>query len=310
MSTFLGFDGGGTKTDCVLLDGAGRVLAETTGGPSNPLRIGFAKSCAVLGDTARHVLAAAHKDPGNVRAGCAGLAGGSRPRVARRIASYLSHAFPQASVRVISDIELALDAAFGPEQGIVIVSGTGSAACGRNSAGQFVRAGGWGPWIGDEGSAYDIGRRAVEAALRARDHLGPETVLGEKILTAEEVREWGTLIERIAKRPDSVFPGLFALVAEAAALGDRPAQDILAAAAKALANFARSVVEQLGLEGQPFPLSKSGGVFGRSQYFDSALDAELARVAPGARIVPLQTVPARAAAELARKSISTAVAHG
>lgn len=321
MNIFLGFDAGGTKTDCVLLDATGQLLAGTTGGPGNPLRVGFAKAFFALEDAARRALSAARQETESVRAICAGVAGAGRPRVARRLASFLSHAFPQASVRVVTDIEIALEAAISHQSvdsrtnaaGIVIVAGTGSAACGRNSAGKMARAGGWGPWIGDPGSAYDIGRRAIEAALRARDHLGPPTTLGEKILSAEgagrKLEGWDLILERIAKRPDAVFPKLFSVVIAAAA-EDAVAQQILADAAKSLASLAKGVIDALSLNDQPFVLAKSGGVFGHSKYLDAALDQELSRIAPAAQIDPLDISPAQAAAELARKSVSNVAADG
>ena len=327
MTVFLGFDAGGTKTDCVVLDAAGHLLAETTGGPANPLRVGFAKAFFALEDTARRALTAAQQETESVRAICAGVAGAGRPRIARRLVSYLSHAFPQATVRVITDIEIALEAALAQgnvdrranEAGIVIVAGTGSAAYGRNFSGKTARAGGWGPWIGDPGSAYDIGRRAVEAALHARDHLGPPTALGEKILRAEEgaaaaktskTQDWDAILERIAKSPDAVFPKLFPVVVQAAAAGDAVAQQILTTAAHSLASLAKAVIDTLDFNDQPFTVAKSGGVFGHSAHFDAALDQELARIAPNAHLGSLRISPARAAAELARKSISDIAANG
>lgn len=322
MDVSLGFDAGGTKTTCVVLDAAGHFLAEATGGPANPLRIGLAKASFALEDTALRALGEARQETESVRAICAGVAGAGRPRIARRLVSYLSHAFPQAAVRVITDIEIALEAALAQreannranEAGVVIVAGTGSAACGRNSAGKTARAGGWGPWVGDPGSAYDIGRRAVEAALRARDHLGAPTTLGEKILRIEEpdakTQDWDTILERIAKRPDAVFPKLFPVVVEAAAAGDAVAQQILTGAAKSLASLAKAVIDSLGLNDQPFTIAKSGGVFGHSAHLDAALDQELAHIAPSAHPDSLRISPARAAAELARKSISDIATDG
>ncbi|MHB8486980.1 MAG: BadF/BadG/BcrA/BcrD ATPase family protein [Candidatus Acidiferrales bacterium] len=325
MDVFLGFDAGGTKTNCVVLDAAGHFLGEATGGPANPLRVGFAKASFALEDTALRALGEARQETENVRAICAGVAGAGRPRVARRLVSYLSHAFPNAAVRVTTDIEIALEAAIGQDQteggkrnaGVVIVAGTGSAACGRNSTGKTARSGGWGPWIGDPGSAYDIGRCAVGASLRARDLLGPPTALGEKILRAEEAdaeipktQDWDALLERIAKHPDAVFPKLFPVVVEAAAAGDAVAQEILVGAAKSLASLAKAVIDSLGLTDPSFTLTKSGGVFGHSAHLDDALDRELARIAPNARIAPPRISPARAAAELARKSISDSAADG
>ena len=53
---FLGFDGGGTKTECVLADAHGAVLARATAGPSNPLRTGYTRSWFSLSGAADAVL--------------------------------------------------------------------------------------------------------------------------------------------------------------------------------------------------------------------------------------------------------------
>ncbi len=310
MSIFLGFDAGGTKTDGVLIDSAGRLLAEARGSGANPMRSGFARACDVLGETAQQVLSEAHRDPDTIAAICAGVAGAGSSRVARRITSYLTRAFPNASVRVITDIELALRAAAAEGPALAIIAGTGSVVGGRNSAGKIARAGGWGPWLGDDGSAYDIGRRAVKAALRARDAVGPATTLGEKILLAQETHDWQVVLGRIAKHPDSVFPPVFPLVTESALAGDVVSQDILASAGKALAQLAASVIANLGLQNESFLIAKSGGVFAEPSQVESVLSAELSRIAPHARIESLRLPPARAAAELARQSVAASVAHG
>lgn len=310
MSLFLGFDAGGTKTDCTLIDGAGRLLAEARGAGANPMRAGFARACDVLGETARRVLADGGRDAENIRGICAGIAGAGRPRVARRMKSYFTHAFPHAEVRVVTDIELALNAAAESGPAMVIIAGTGSAVGGRNASGQVARAGGWGPWIGDDGSAYDVGRRAVKAALAARDGVGPATTLGEKVLLAQETHDWQVVLGRIAKRPDSVFPPLFPLVTASAVAGDVVAQEILAHAGKLLATLAASVVAALGMQNESFPIAKSGGVFSEPSQLESVLSAELFHAAPHARIESLRIPPARAAAELARKSLAASVAHG
>lgn len=310
MSLFLGFDAGGTKTDCALIDSAGRLLAEVRGGGANPMRAGFARACDVLGETAQRALSEAGRNAENIRGICAGVAGAGRPRVARRILSYFTHAFPHAAIRVITDIELALSAAAEEGPALVIIAGTGSAVGGRNSAGQFARAGGWGPWIGDDGSAYDIGRRAVKAALSARDGMGPATLLGDKILLAQETHDWEVVRGRIAKRPDSVFPPLFPVVTSAAIAGDIVSQEILASAGKSLANLAASVIRILSMQQESFLIAKSGGVFSEPSQLESVLSAELLQIAPNARIEPLRVRPARAAADLARKSLAVSVAHG
>src|ERR1700722_17332057 len=109
---FLGFDGGGTKTDCVLTDSEGRVLARGSAGPSNPLRTGYARAWLSLSDAGDAVLSA-HKIPaGNIAGICAGLGGAGRTGVAHRVATFFAGAYPSAAVRVTTDLEIALEAAF------------------------------------------------------------------------------------------------------------------------------------------------------------------------------------------------------
>jgi N-acetylglucosamine kinase-like BadF-type ATPase len=302
---FLGFDGGGTKTDGALVDGEGRILSEARAGPSNPTRIGFSKACAALGEAAQHTLAAAGVVPELVRGVCAGLAG-----AARRMAKFLERAFPQAEVRVTTDLEIALEAAVGSGEGIVLVAGTGSAAFGRNRAGVAARAGGEGPKKGDAGSAFDIGRRAFEAALRAHSQQGPPTLLADTILRALGCRDWDLLIQLGAEDPDALFPGLFPTVVEVAEAGDGPAREILSAAALSLAGLVKSVSESLGLAGKEVAIAKSGGAFGQSALLDDAVDARVKELVPRARMQPLRIAPSLAAAEMARQRAIAAQGAG
>src|SRR6202030_705883 len=135
--------------------------------------------------------------------------------------------FPAAIAHVTTDCEIALEALAGIGPGIVLISGTGSVAYGRNSKGETARAGGYGPWVGDEGSAFEIGRRAVAAVARTRDTGGPITLLTNMIPAALDCPDWDELMLRITKNPDDIFPALFSVVAEAADAEDSAAKEIL-----------------------------------------------------------------------------------
>ena len=80
-------------------------------------------------------------------------------------------------MRVTTDIEIALTAAFGDGPGIVVVAGTGSVVLGRDPEGRMLRRGGYGWQMGDEGSGYAIGRAALGAVSRAHDGRSPETAI-------------------------------------------------------------------------------------------------------------------------------------
>ncbi len=313
MAHYLGFDGGGTKTECVLLDPSGKVVTQSVAGPSNPLRIGFDQAFVSLSAATDDVLSAAHLEAGQIQGVCAGLAGAGRRSVVKRVMAFLVDTFPQADVSVTTDLEVALEAAVGPGEGVVLVAGTGSAAFGRNAHGQTARAGGHGPWIGDEGSAFDIGRRAVAALARARDHLAPVTLLADIIPAALQCPSWEVLSEQVAKNPDEFFPRVFPLVVEAAEAEDAAAREILFTAALGLSQLAASVIRSLGMEKDEFVLAKAGGVFGHSPLLDGALHALLASTARRVQIQKLGIAPAVGAARMARRLSASSprqAAHG
>jgi glucosamine kinase len=313
MAYWLGFDGGGTKTDCVVLNAGGETVSQGHGGPANALRAGYDAAFRSIGEAAAEALRFARLQPGDVSGVCAGLAGAAQRSVVRRMIVFLTHEFPHAVVKVTTDQEIALEAAAGSGPGVVLIAGTGSAAFGRNAAGETARAGGYGPRIGDEGSAYEIGRRAVEAVARARDLDAPVTVLAEMISVALESPDWDDLMLQVMKNPDDVFPKLFPAVAEAANAEDSTAKEIMFTAAIGLGNLAMNVIRRLGLNNQEFELVKCGGVFGRCHMLDALLDSVLHSGALRARISRLEISPAVGAARIAARLAGTpaqAKTHG
>jgi N-acetylglucosamine kinase-like BadF-type ATPase len=299
LNTYLGFDGGGTKTECYALDFSGGVSGRGIAGPSNPLRVGYEAAIASIEAAGKEAMTAAQVTRADIRGICAGLAGAGVPAAANNMARAIEKLWPQAGVRVMTDAEAALEAAVGYESGVVLIAGTGSIAIGRNAAGNSARVGGYGPWVGDPGSAYEIGRHGVEAAARARDLSGPPTTLGKRIATAMKCGAWEEVIERISAGPDTVFPQLFPVMVQAAEENDEMARAIFSRAALDLSKLAITVVGLLGIKDEEFTLARAGGVFNRFQMLDRRVDALIAKVCPKARIGLLSVPPALAAARLA-----------
>jgi N-acetylglucosamine kinase-like BadF-type ATPase len=317
MRLILGFDGGGTKTECVLADEAGNILARGRSGPSNPARVGTERALANLQAAALDAFlhAAAEAQAGHTSsqpsfsAVVAGLAGAGQPEIAEKMRSWLERGFPGASLRVCTDLDIALAAA-GDGPAIILVGGTGSAVIGRDAKAQVVRAGGTGPLLGDEGSAYDIGRRAIRAALRDLDQTGYDSAFGKQILRQLGCSGWPAVQQRVSTAADEVFPRVFPVVAVAADAGDKTARMLLTDAARDLAGLVKVVVARLDLGETDFLLAKTGGIFGRSAFFDAKLDELLRETAPRARLGPLPIAPAEAAARLALGLISTTEVTG
>jgi N-acetylglucosamine kinase-like BadF-type ATPase len=156
---------------------------------------------------------------------------GERRALARRLRRFAPR------VVVISDVEAAYVAALGAVPGVLLLAGTGSIALGRDRRGRFARAGGLGPLLGDDGSAFSIGRawlRDAVPAARAR-----------RIVTAPDA------VARVA----ALAPG----VLRRARRGDRTARRVVRDAQRALAVLAAGPARALRLR-PPITLSWAGGL--------------------------------------------------
>lgn len=306
MRLVLGFDGGGTKTDCVLMDESGKLIARSQAGPSNPLRVGFGAAIASVRDASRQAKAQGGLSPeAEIAALCAGLAGAGPAESAQKIGALFAAEFPQSKIRICTDLDLALEAA-GSGPAIVLLAGTGSFAVGRNAARETSRAGGYGSQIGDEGSAYDVGRRAVLAAMRENDRTGTDSALGQRLLRELGCKNWSEVKVRAQGASDEVFPRLFSVVAALADTDDATAQGILRAAAFDLASLAENLAERLKLRRTQFFLAKTGGMMGRCRFLDAQLNERLRNLFPQAEIGDLRMSPAEAAGRLALQLLSSA----
>jgi N-acetylglucosamine kinase-like BadF-type ATPase len=302
MRYVLGFDGGGTKTDCVLMDESGAILARARSGSSNPTSFGVERSLASLSEAATDALRAAERSEKDVAYIVAGVSGAGEPSMRRALQTGLQPKFPNATILITSDLVLSLGAT-GESPSVVVIAGTGSAVLGKSPLSGFARAGGFGPVIGDPGSAYDIGRRAV--ALCFQKHLSSEAFpLGAKILESFQWK-FNELFDQVQAQPGAVFSKIFPVVATAAESGDVAAQDLLTSAAQDLRDQAREVIERLKLQESNFFLAKTGGVFDGSAFLNAQFDSLVREIAPRARIGPLPRTVAEAAAQLAREALTT-----
>ena len=247
MLLFLGIDGGGSRTQACLGDERGHILAKAEAGPSNPFKVGIEATKKEILRAARAVLQRVSTRPGGDEPGlkgaargrrhhkpslvavCAGVAGVDRAAVTRPLLAWLRKSIPARHYLVTTDAAIALHAALGTAVGMIVVSGTGSIALARDSQGQTLRAGGWGTSFDDPGSGYDLGRKAINAALRDFDGRGKRTLLTLGICRALKLTD---ITQIVLKNLDpQQVAALFPLVLEAAGQGDRVARRLLAEAA-------------------------------------------------------------------------------
>lgn len=287
------------------MDETRRVVATSRGGPSNPMRVGFGGALSAVCDAVHMAIAGAKVPNHTVASLCAGLAGTGYPESGRKMRLLLEEEFPGKLVRVCTDLDLTLEA-IGDGAAIVLIAGTGSAAVGHDHHGNTARVGGHGYLLGDEGSAYHVGQRAVIQSLRHFERTGTDTGIGKEILSEVGAGTWADLQSRVYAAPDEVFPRLFPAMLVAAEAGDATASLLLDDCAAALAELVGDLAERLQLQSQDFLLAKTGGMLGRSAWFDERLAHYLRKAAPHARFSDLQLSPAEAAAHLALRLLPPA----
>jgi N-acetylglucosamine kinase-like BadF-type ATPase len=274
MPLYLGIDAGGTKTDCAVSNGA-ELLGQATGASCKLARVGKERGRENLQAVIRQATETAHVDASKIQHVCIGMAGASLAEAVHWAQQTIRELMPDSTIYVAGDHVIAHRAAFGTSPGVLVISGTGSIAFGRNQNGETARAGGWGPNVSDEGSAFWVGREAVTAALHAFD-FGKNNGLLATIADCWKVAPEEVI--RLANSSEPRFPELAGPVVNAAEQGDASARAITDRAGKALAGLASAVINRLWPDGGVVPVALAGGVLQGSplvrQAFKEAMKAE------------------------------------
>ena len=293
---FLGADVGGSRTRVVLSDGI-QIVSEAEG-PGAAVRPDRAlASAATITEVIRHALGKAGHRRADVLV--VGAAGAGRDPEREELRQALRAEMVAERVHVTTDIEIAIESAFGGGAGIVLTAGTGSIAIARDAEGRLHRCGGYGWQMGDEGSGYSIGRSALGAVGRAADGRSPETTLTAAILAATRSSHLDALIRWCAKAGPAEIASLAPTVFEVAATGDTTARGIVDYAARELSQLVFHLLPHFPGE-SPIPVAYNGGLITREGQLQQLLRSKLgedARLRPSANPVE----PAIGAVQMAER---------
>jgi glucosamine kinase len=298
VAFFLGIDGGGSKTSCLIGDDSA-VLGAGSAGPSNVIRVGEKIAGESLEAAIRQACAVAKITPAQIDRTCIGASGAGRTEITTVLSGMLSKIIGGA-VNVVGDTVIALEAAFGSGPGVIVIAGTGSIAYGRNATGETARAGGWGYAISDEGSGHWIGRTAVSAVLHAYDEQQAPPLL-DHIMQSWKLDTFGELIVKANASPPPDFAALVPIVLATADSGDPLARSVLHETGTRLAGLCKAVIRRLFPNAGAVPVAMSGGVFRNSplvcQVFYNNVRFEYSDAVVNLGVID----PVRGALELARK---------
>ena len=198
MEFVAGIDGGGTKTECVLMNLKGEVISTSLFGSLNM----NSRPVAEMAESMRGVIERVRAQGGICRMLCVGCAGMSNPELRRTLERMIRADGYEGAYMLAGDQAAALYAAHGAGPGAVLISGTGSICFGRNTRGITARAGGRGYKIDDEGSGYAIGRDILSAVVRAQDGRSRPTVLTELVFAQIGTRNLDELIRALYTEGD------------------------------------------------------------------------------------------------------------
>jgi glucosamine kinase len=281
-------DGGASRTRCAILDRDGQQVSYCESGASNYYGSNFERTSQAL--TA--AVARALKDAGACAADAvcvtAGMASVGPNGEGAEEADLVLERLGFTRRIVVGDVLIAHMGALDCGPGVLVIAGTGSSCIGIAADGRQLKIGGWGPAYGDEGSGYQIGRSALNAAAKAYDGYGPPTMLVDAISQALEISDFHHSLNCVYGRQFSTgqIAELAKAVHQAAAAGDAVATSILTDAAEALAAMAISTLQRL-FAGEPSPkVSFAGNLIVSCDTVRKHFAESIRRAVPNSQVVP------------------------
>lgn len=181
MVYYLGIDGGGTNSRLMAVDQNDAILAETFGDSTNIASNSVETVEANLRFLFDSFLNDCQQTTNDCLALCIGSAGLDSDHSIHVMETIIRRYGFSCPILAVNDGLLALAAITKAKEGIIVISGTGSIACGISREGETIRCGGWGHLLDDVGSGYWIGKEAMISALRASDGRGEKTILTDMI---------------------------------------------------------------------------------------------------------------------------------
>jgi N-acetylglucosamine kinase-like BadF-type ATPase len=303
MTYFLGVDGGASKTAALVMDAEGKLLGDGIAGPSNHLRVGIETASRNIERAVNKALVAADVASREITWAYCGIAGADHPAHRQEVVDSLNIFFPRGNFTVDNDARIALTGAIGFGAGVVVIAGTGSVAFGRNEKGEEARAGGWGPIVGDEGSAYGIARAGLAAVLRGFDGRGPKTLIAELLergyeMSAEELPRF---VYASTTHADDIAR-YSRVIIEAAQANDAVALGILQDAGRELGLSVAAVARRLGIGDRELPVAYVGGTFRAGELLLAPMRDTIKRELPKAVVNRPLRKPVEGAAMMAKRA--------
>ncbi|MBL9200728.1 MAG: ATPase [Opitutaceae bacterium] len=264
MNYKIGIDGGGTKTECILVDAAGAIVARRLAPGCNPNVVGLEQARAIVTAAMQGLILDSKIDTHATPVAATRLYMAGQPAFWQEFAATLAGC---GRVTAAPDSLPALELATGGAPGLVLHAGTGSFVAARAPDGAIHYAGGTGWRFGDPGSGYELGRRAIARALLELQGWLPPSLLGPAVRGHTQLGE-NADVRAVTRfyyshpEPNRAIASLAPAVLRLASEGDAVAREVAAASAGELLELADRVAEKLfpGVAPARIPAGLSGAL--------------------------------------------------
>lgn len=301
----LAIDGGGTKTIAVITDEKGNVLSTGKSGTANYHVAG--KKGAI--NTLKEVITKAvnnlkeHYYPDrfveiSFQKCVFALAGIDTSIDQVNVDEIVSQALAKSGVKINkviieNDALSVLLGATNNQPGAILIAGTGSIVFAHDGKDNYVRTGGLGHRLGDEGSGYWIGKQAISAILKMHDGRGPKTLLQELVLEHFNFTDHEALYNWVYSPDFSIHQvgALAKIVEKANYQEDAVSRTILERSADELYQLVSTAVKRIGITEVPFKLLLLGGVLQNSDFVKGQLLDRVKQTMPDADLLSTHKKP-------------------
>ncbi len=307
MGYFLGIQGGASRTVGVLQSedaAAGSPpVARAEAGPTNLYSVGEEEARQEVEGLLDRLCEMAETDRNAIGSAALCMAGLGREEDIENWKRITDEIGLGEKAIVTGDFWAEFAAAFDDRQGVIIVSGTGSSAFGRDAQGRIARAGGWGHLLGDEGSGYDIAFEGLKVVRYAEEGMCETSLLSGILCHHLKLRRPRDLIKWVSTARKEEIAAVAPLVFEAAKLADEAAVQIIERAAYSSAFLGANVADQLELHNVEFNIALTGGVFRHQLDFTDQVANILKEQYPKATVALSHREAVFGALDLARERV-------
>ncbi len=289
MKYIAAFDGGGTKTRCVIGDEKGHILADCCMGASNHQTVGLEKTEEVLGELFENALQISRLGKKDISIAYLGMSGADMESDFEALNTVCSKIFAETAYRIVNDTWIAMRSGLKSKWGAVAICGTGANSAVQHPDGRKVILRALSYMLGGYGGGNFLATKALHHAFRADEGTGQPTLLEEYLPQVLGAGSMGGLLELLYPENKLGVEGLgkiTPLVFELANKGDVVCQNILADMGCEMGKILAGLIKRLGMERMNLPVVIGGNVFkGCSPILIDEFRCSLHKTAPYAYLV-------------------------